>query len=72
MSRVLHGIRFLVSIICVQISREVETRCFLRENPIFEWAALYEFESGIHDTGEPSLKVEQDGSDNSLNREARK
>ncbi|CAK8686391.1 unnamed protein product [Clavelina lepadiformis] len=55
-----------------QISRDYNTRCFLRENPIFEWGPSYEFEACGDDGSDGKLTEEQSGNDNSLNREARK
>uniref|UniRef100_H2YMG0 SH3 domain-containing protein n=1 Tax=Ciona savignyi TaxID=51511 RepID=H2YMG0_CIOSA len=54
-----------------KISREYNIRCFLRENPVFEWGPKYEFEACGNDEV-THLVQEQSGDDNSLNREARK
>ena len=56
----------------LQISRDYNTSCFLRENEIFEWGPLYEFEACGKDSNGGKLIEEQPGDDNSLNREARK
>nr|XP_009857655.1 F-BAR and double SH3 domains protein 2 isoform X2 [Ciona intestinalis] len=55
-----------------KISREYNIRCFLHENPVFEWGPRYEFEPCGNDEVGPKLTPEQPGEDNSLNREARK
>uniref|UniRef100_F6UT38 Uncharacterized protein n=1 Tax=Ciona intestinalis TaxID=7719 RepID=F6UT38_CIOIN len=62
----------IVTLWFMQISREYNIRCFLHENPVFEWGPRYEFEPCGNDEVGPKLTPEQPGEDNSLNREARK